>query len=407
MIYLLGVALVLVGFCSCTDKVTAEPKIGKWLATMQVSDTEELPFDFDLSKNEDGTLAMTLKNADERVMVDEIVLNNDSITVRMPVFEGYIAGTYSETEIRGAFIKESLDRVVPFHAVFGNSPRFKTNAEPTVDLSGIWKVDFDYDKEAAYPAKGIFYQDEGIVTGTFRTTTGDYRYLEGVVDGNTLKLSTFDGAHVFLFTAKANDSILEGTFYSGNHSVEKFKAVRDETFELPSADELTFLKEGYDRFDFSFPNEKGEVISLQDPMFKDKVVLVQVMGTWCPNCLDETKFYMEYVKNNAHKDVQFVGLAFEYAKTEEKAFNGIRRLKDRIGVSYPILLAQIGTSDKNKANEKLPMLNHVLSYPTTIYLDKKGEVHKIHTGFNGPATGDKYVAFKEEFDETIKKLLAE
>ncbi len=74
---------------------------------------------------------------------------------------------------------------------------------------------------------------------------------------------------------------------------------------------------------------------------------------------------------------------------------------------YPILLAQYGTSNKQKANEKLPMLNHILSYPTTIYIDKAGEVRKIHTGFNGPATGEKFVEFKEEFNKTIKALTSE
>jgi hypothetical protein len=102
-----------------------------------------------------------------------------------------------------------------------------------------------------------------------------------------------------------------------------------------------------------------------------------------------------------------VALAFEYAKTEEKAFASIKRLKDRVGVPYPILLAQTGTSSKTKANEKLPMLNHVLSYPTTIYIDKKGVVRKIHTGFNGPATGLMYENFKKDFEQTINELLAE
>ena len=149
------------------------------------------------------------------------------------------------------------------------------------------------------------------------------------------------------------------------------------------------------------------MVSLNDERFKDKVVLVQIMGTWCPNCLDETKFYVEYLKNNPNPNLEFVALAFEYAKTEEKAFAGIERLKNRVGVEYPILLAQIGTSSKTKANEKLPMLNHVLSYPTTIYIDKEGNVRKIHTGFNGPATGQKHEEFKAEFSETLGELLAE
>ena len=48
-----------------------------------------------------------------------------------------------------------------------------------------------------------------------------------------------------------------------------------------------------------------------------------------------------------------------------------------------------------------------LSYPTTIYIDKRGEVRKIHTGFNGPATGEKHEEFKSDFEATLKELLAE
>ena len=53
------------------------------------------------------------------------------------------------------------------------------------------------------------------------------------------------------------------------------------------------------------------------------------------------------------------------------------------------------------------MLNHVLSYPTTIFIDKKGVVRKIHTGFNGPATGEKYTEFKTEFEGFVGELIDE
>ena len=131
------------------------------------------------------------------------------------------------------------------------------------------------------------------------------------------------------------------------------------------------------------------------------------MGTWCPNCLDETKFLVDYLDKNQDENLEVVALAFEYAKTEEGAFKSIDRLKERIGVKYPILLAQYGTSDKAQANKKLPMLNHVLSYPTTIFIDKKGAVRKIHTGFNGPATGEKYDTFKKDFSDFVTLLLSE
>jgi thiol-disulfide isomerase/thioredoxin len=131
------------------------------------------------------------------------------------------------------------------------------------------------------------------------------------------------------------------------------------------------------------------------------------MGTWCPNCLDETKYYTQYYNKNNTDDLEFVSLAFEYAPDEEKAMAAINRLKEKIGVPYTILLAQKGSSDKVKANEKLPMLNHVLSYPTTIFIDKKGSVRKIHTGFNGPATGEKYIEFVADFESFVNTLVAE
>ena len=119
------------------------------------------------------------------------------------------------------------------------------------------------------------------------------------------------------------------------------------------------------------------------------------------------KYFAQYLTENPDSNVEFIALAFEYAKTEESAFAGVTRLKDRLNLPYPIALAQFGSSDKKLANEKLPMLNHVLSYPTTIILDKTGAVRKIHTGFNGPATGEKYIEFKNEFEGLLAALSAE
>ena len=309
--------------------------------------------------------------------------------------------------IDGQFIKEDLDRIVPFKAIYGIEERFRKSRPSTLEVSGIWETEFSPGTEDSYMAKGIFKQSGDKVKGTFRTTTGDYRYLDGVVSGDSLKVSAFDGAHAFLFTAKVTDSTLNGTFYSGNHFKEPFSAHRNGDFELPDADSLTFLKTGYEKLTFSFPDIEGNMISLEDERFRNKVVLVQIMGTWCPNCLDETKFYVDFLKNNPDKDLEIVALSFEYAKTEVGALRAITRLKERIGLEYPILLAQFGTSDKKQAQEKLPMLNHILSYPTTIYIDKKGAVRKIHTGFNGPATGEKHQEFKKEFDEFVELLLKE
>lgn len=390
---------------SCKEKTGIKTlEKSRYRAELKVNDSLNLPFNFEvLSENE-----LQVFNAEEVIEVNAIEYKNDSVYIQMPVFEGFMVAKIENESLNGRFVKPSLNRVMDFKAV-KNDSRFATyDRVSKFDISGNWETVFSPNSEDdKYIAKGVFNQKGNIVTGTFRTTTGDYRYLEGVLNGNQLQLSTFDGAHAFLFTAELKDSTMNGVFYSGNHWKEPFIAKRNDTFKLPDANQLTYLKEGYETVAFSYPDENGNMVSLKDDRFKDKVVLIQIMGTWCPNCLDESKYYSEFYKNNKDQNLEIVALAFEYVKTPEKAFNNIKRLKQDVGIEYPVLMAQHGSVSKVKANKKLPMLNHVLSYPTTIFIDKKGEVRKIHTGFNGPATGEKYMEFKKEFERFVDGLIKE
>jgi len=391
--------------CACKDTATVNKlEQGNYRAVLKVKDTLQLPFTFKvISENK-----LQIFNAEEVIEVTDIVYKNDSVYIQTPVFEGFIVAKIEGATLNGRFVKPELNRVMLFNAEKNNSRFDESALASKYDISGGWETVFSPNSDTdSYIAKGVFKQNGSIVTGTFRTTTGDYRYLEGVLNGNQLKLSTFDGAHAFLFTATVTDSIMHGKFYSGNHWSEPFVATPNNAYELPDANTLTYLKEGYDSIEFSFPDENGVAVALSDERFKNKVVLIQIMGTWCPNCLDESRFYSAFYKAQSNANLEIVGLAFEYAKTKDKAFKNIKRLKANTGITYPILLAQYGTSSKAKAQEKLPMLNHVLSYPTTIFIDKKGQVRKIHTGFNGPATGEKHTQFKQTFHDFVAQLLEE
>jgi thiol-disulfide isomerase/thioredoxin len=392
----------LLSLFSCKKKTPKTLQKGTYRAVLNIQDNQELPFIIEV-KNDS---LLTVLNADEIIYVDEITYYKDSVRIQMPVFEGYIIAKIEDNFLKGSFIKPSLDRIVPFKAT-KNSVRFSSKNKASKKITGGWKTVFSENSaDEKYIAKGIFNQNEDKVTGTFRTTTGDYRYLEGIVDGDSLKLSTFDGAHAFLFTAKVTDSTLNGFFYSGNHWKEPFTAKLNNGYELPNVNNLTFIKEGYEDFDFSFPDTRGRIVSLSDPKFQNKAVIIQIMGTWCPNCLDESKFLVNYLKENPTKKIEVIALAFEVAKTREIAFKRIKRLKERVGIKYPVILAQYGSlADKKLAQQKLPWLNHLISYPTTIFIDKKGKVRKIHTGFNGPATGKKYKDFKEEFETFMNVLV--
>lgn len=389
---------------SCNKDYSTKMQRGHWLGELQVNDTENLPFNFEVTADK----SLKILNGEEVILVDDVTYKNDSIFIKMPVFEGYFAVKLTKEGMEGNFINEDMNMNLPFKAIYNSKERFEVKEAPTNDVSGNWEVVFSPDSDQEnYFAKGIFHQNGHRVTGTFRTKIGDYRYLEGVLDGNELKMSAFDGSHAFLFVATIKDSVFNGVFYSGNTWSAAFEGKRNENFELPDANTLTTMRNDAENFDFSFPDESGQKVSLTDEQFQDKVVVVQLMGTWCPNCLDESIFFSEYAKLNSEKDIEFVALAFENAKTDSLAFEGIKRLKDRLGIDYPILLAQYGSTDKVEAQKKLPMLTQVVSYPTTIFIGKKGKVRKIHTGFNGPATGAKYVEFKNEFRTYVEELLEE
>ncbi len=175
--------------------------------------------------------------------------------------------------------------------------------------------------------------------------------------------------------------------------------------KLPDANSLTYLKEGYEQIDFSFPDLDGNLTSLKDEKYKDKIVILQIFGTWCPNCMDETRFLSEWYNKNRSQGVEIIGLAYEIKPEFEYARDRVLTMKEKLDVPYDFLIA--GTSSTQSASESLPMLNKVMSFPTSIIIDKKGKVRRIHTGFSGPATGVYYEEFVDDFNQFMQELINE
>jgi peroxiredoxin len=244
-----------------------------------------------------------------------------------------------------------------------------------------------------------------VIGGTFLTDTGDHRFLAGQMRGNDLYLSTFDGAHAFLYTAKVSDGVLTGDFWSGTAYHERWTAKRDANAALPDAYTLTAMRAGSKHFDFAFPDLAGNTITSKDQAFQGKVLIVALAGSWCPNCHDEAAFLEPLYKEYRARGVEIVSLMFEHFGDFPRAAAATQRFRQHYGIEYATLIA--GISDKDEAAKKLPMLDHVYAFPTTIFIDRKGGVRKIHTGFSGPATGDHYTRFVDEVKATLDQLLAE
>ncbi|MBK0382205.1 TlpA family protein disulfide reductase [Pedobacter sp. SD-b] len=409
-------ALSTIVFLNSCDKPSKKLKPGIWRGALITESGAEIPFNFDVVDSA-NKYYIEIINSTDRFKVDEITHVGDSIHIQMPLFDSEINGTLIDGKIDGTWTKHlaNKDTQMTFYAQADAPWRIKEKAgAPTVDVSGRWETTFtsvntaDTTKSDTTIAVGEFVQNQSKVTGTFLTSTGDYRYLEGMVEDNKLVLSTFDGSHAFLFTATINpdSTMTDGKFYSGFSSVDDFTAKRNEKAKLPDAYSLTFLKDSTKQIAFTFPNLEKKQISLSDARFKGKVVILQMLGSWCPNCMDETAFLSNFYDKYHSKGVEVLGLAYERTKDFEKSKVNLERLKKRFNVNYDILVTGF-TNEKGEAAKSLPMLNSVMAFPTMIIIDKKGKVRKIHTGFSGPGTGNHYVEFVNEFDKLIDDLLAE
>ncbi len=396
--------LLMIGFLgSCDNKGVDGIRTGIWRGTLLVQG-QQLPFNFEVTSPETKTYQIHLINGDERITTEDVRIRGDSLFATMNTFDTEIEVRLIKRGMTGIWSKRYADGyVVPFQASFGNPNRFIPGAQPSVDISGKWQVKFSKD---TVPAIGIFDQQGSRVLGTFLTASGDYRFLEGSVFGDSLFLSAFDGEHAFLFRAKVRQGeSMEGEFISGIHWMESWSAVPDASAELISQDSITYLMPGYDKISFSFPDLNGKTVSLNDQKFQQKVVVLQLFGSWCPNCLDETKFLSNWYNSNRQQPVEIIGLAYERLDDFSYAKGRLNIMALKYHVNYQLLVA--GTSDKDLASKTLPMLNKISSFPTTIFIDHKGAVRRIHTGFLGPGTGQYYQHFARDFESFINGLIAE
>ncbi|MEL7473186.1 MAG: TlpA disulfide reductase family protein, partial [Planctomycetota bacterium] len=281
--------------------------------------------------------------------------------------------------------------------------------DPRADFAGRWRVKFSSSDDHAV---GVFeVREDGIASGTFLTTTGDYRYLAGRVDGPILRLSCFDGAHAFLFKAlMLEDGTIAGEFWSGDWWFETWTAERDPDAKLPDAFEQTTLEDPDGLRALRFPTLAGDGdASPLEAAGEAKVTLVKIFGSWCPNCHDATEYLKELRETHGDRGLRVIALAFEREapiETQRERLNAYLARHHLDGEKgWPVLIA--GLSDKKQASEVMPLLDRVRSYPTTLFVDSAGRVRHVHTGFTGPATGEAYAELRVEWERRIEAMLKE
>jgi thiol-disulfide isomerase/thioredoxin len=405
-----GLAMLTIILSSaCSSPPATTVSTGIWRAWLD-SPGGPLPFGLDISRGDSG-LAASLINGPEWIAIPAISIEGDQVRIEMDHYDSIILARLSPDGQRmdGEWQKtagpDTLARL-SFHAEASTQPRFAPDpsADDTAVFAGRWRMQFDQSVDSAV---GIFEAeaDSGI-HGTVLTTTGDYRYLAGNVSGRRLRLSCFDGAHAFLFDAQLDpDGTLRGDFWSRDSWHDSWTATLEPEAELPDPFDQTHWVEGRELAEAVFPDLDGTPQSLIDPAYAGKARIIEIFGTWCPNCKDASAFMVELDGRYRDAGLSIVGLAFELTGEFDRDARQVRTYARHQGIEYPILIG--GNANKDEASLAFPWVDRIRSFPTTIFLHRDGRVRAVHSGYSGPATGPANTALRETFESLIQELLNE
>lgn len=397
-------SFVLVGLISVSFSAFAKEKVtklnaGAWRFELKTTHAT-VPFIMDF-KWKGKKLEATLHNGKETIKLKNITYKKDELIIHLQTYPVTLELTMESREILSGFlVRHNKNPIIktPLKGRFEKTPRFGgASVEPVQNISGRWAVSMVDEDDKINPGVVIFEQKGTNLTGSILTPTGDYRYFEGYVSGEDFEAASFDGVFFYIFKGKIKKDIINAEFLT-NYKLS-IEGKRDAKAELPNAYAQTQLE----ALEFTFPDLSGKKVSLSDAKFKNRPVIVQFFGSWCPNCIDEMNFLIPWYKLNHKRGIDIIALSFERALDLPGAKIQLAKVQKAKKIPYTLLLA--GATAEDKPMDKIPKLKNFISFPTTVFLNRKHEVVKVHAGFTGPGTGEFFDKWKQEFNQTVNELL--
>jgi thiol-disulfide isomerase/thioredoxin len=378
---------------------TLNPLKGQWQGLLNYEETD-VPFTFEISYENESPF-ITLINGEERIELRNVKIEGDSIFIPMNPFDAEIRAQFNDHEMNGVWKKGYKKSGVPFKANYG-VPRYSPSGNSDLKLLKKLSINFNPEDRQSYPAVGLFDQQNNKVTGTILTDVGDFRYFEGVIENDSIKMSSFDGAHGFLMVGSYIDGKWSGDFYFESGYKEAWEGVYNENAELVNPfQEVESGQRPY--FDILSAGDPDQHIDL-DKYF-EKVLIIQLFGTWCPNSFDETRYLVDWYAHHKNEELEILAVSFETNFSIDYGHKRIKAYKNEMQVPYDMVLG--GPLNKGQAALAFPFIEKINAFPTLMILDKNGFVRYTHSYFNGPATGEYYSAFDQEFNRIIDALLDE
>lgn len=394
-----SLAVLFLGTTLWAEAPDAASLAGRWDAIVVASDVE-VPFRFEIEV-EGEVVKGSFFNGDRRTTSTSGELEDDVLTLTFDQLATTLEAKLKDGKLEGEYVRPR--NAYPFRAT-RSSEKATAAAADVPSIDGTWITTANSRKgEDAW--RFIVRQSGASVEATILRVDGDTGTLTGSFEDGTFVLSHFSGARAMLLEVTPQE---DGTLALALNKKTELRAARAETSAAAEigaptdSGRFTRMKDPSEPFRFSFPDLEGRIVSNTDKQFLGKVVLVNISGSWCPNCHDEAPFLVSLYEKYRDQGLEIVSLSFEDPRQQENPVR-LRAFIEEYGIEYTVLLP----GEPKEAPDKLPQAVNLNSFPTTFILGRDGRVGAIHAGFPGPGSGKFYEEAVHEITEHVERLLAE
>jgi thiol-disulfide isomerase/thioredoxin len=387
----------------------AEPGIsGMWDASVDVGSLH-VPFRF-LITTHDGLVSGAFFNDEEQIVSSTGHFEKGHLVLEFPTYARRLNATLESGKLSGSYVPTTPNSTASpydFHAQRQPAHLPAVDRHPPA-IAGDWLIAAKSEKAGEKAWRFIVRQSGASVSGAILRVDGDTGALTGTWRDGKLLLSHFDGARPSAFEViPGGDGTLQVRIMSRHPPDQIVTAYRAESaaargVEATDATLHTSVRDSTEPFRFSFPDLAGHVVSNTDSRFKGKVLVIDIGGSWCPNCHDEAPLLEELYKKYRSQGLEVVTLSFE---EPEQLVNPtrLRAFIEHYGLDYTVLVA----GSPEQLNDKIPQAVNLDAYPTTFFVGRDGRVRGVHAGFAAHVTGVFNTRLKEQFTRQIQQLLAE
>ena len=393
-------ALALAAPALTRAQAPAQSLSGLWDAAVVVNGLE-IPFRFEIAGTGAG-ISGSFFNGDEKVTSTGGKLENGTLTLNFDHYATQIEAGLVNGRLAGVYNRAT--GFYPFYAKRFTPPAAFPNEVPAID--GLWTIGSVQSNKGESAWRFIVRQSGAEVTAAILRVDGDTGALSGTFRNGKFIVSHFSGARPLVLELTPQK---DGSLEILRNRTEKMVAIRDTEAKLKGVPEPTdpsrhsSVKDPTEPFKFAFPDITGKIITNKDERFRNKVIIIGIGGSWCPNCHDEAPFLSELYTKYHDKGLEVVELSFEEDAQKAKGFPRLLAFNKRYGVNYTVLLA----GDQADVAEKVPQIHNLNSFPTTIFIGRDGLVRSVHAGFAGAVSGVFHSTAKEEIAANVERLLAE